>query len=88
MIETVTFNYLSNSKPSQENSSVIYFGSSFIFENNRVNYSLYIGDINCDNLFIGTILYFKADFYFKGENSSTGYKICFNIICIKIIILQ
>ena len=85
----VNFDYVFNFKPSQENSSVIYFGSSFIFENNGVDSaSFYIGDINCDNLNIGNILYFKANFYFKGENSSTGYKICFNIICIKIIILQ
>ena len=69
----VNFDYVFNFKPSQENSSVIYFGSSFIFENNRVNgSSLYIVDINCVNLSIGNILYFKANFYFKGDNSSIG----------------
>ena len=74
-IKAVYFNYLLNSEPSQENSTVIYFGSSFIFENNSVeNEILFIGDIYCENLYIGNILYFKADFHFKEDNSSDGTK--------------
>ena len=70
-----------NSNPSQENSSVIYFGSSFIFENNTVADKIFsIQNINCEDLYTGNILYFKADFNFNGDNSPDSTKhIFFNI---------
>ena len=69
-IESVIFTYLLSSNPIQENSTVIEFGSSFIFESNQVSSrSFFILDIHCENLFIGIILFFKADIHFYGDNS-------------------
>ena len=74
IIAEVNFIFIPYSNPSQENSSVIYFGSSFIFENNSVGSEIFIIlNINCENLYIGIILYFKADFHFKENNSSDRY---------------
>lgn len=77
-ITQINFFYVPQIEPADNNSSVIYFGANFIFENNIQNTgSFFAQDINCFGVYLGNIFYFKGDFYFNEEIATDGSKTIF-----------